>query len=144
MPLDIRGLTPLLSVYDMPTSVRFYRDVLGFEIAMSSPPIDEVMFHWCLLRLGSAELMLNDEYESNSERPAQRPSAFTEAHGKVCLYIGCPDVDAAYEDLKNKVPTIRKPSIANYGMKQLYLTDPDGYGICFQWTAQEATVSNKG
>ena len=44
MSLDARGLTPLLSVYDMPTSVRFYRDSLGFEVAMSSPPVDEVMF----------------------------------------------------------------------------------------------------
>jgi glyoxylase I family protein len=136
MPSDIRGLTPLISVFDMPASVRFYRDLLGFEVAMSSPPIEEAMFHWCLLRLGDAELMLNDEYEFNSERPAQRPPAFTEAHSKVCLYIDCPDVDAAYEDLKDKVTTIRKPSIAQYGMKQMYLTDPDGYGLCFQWPAQ--------
>ena len=83
MALDVRGLTPLLSVYDMPTSVRFYRDLLGFDVAMHSPTIDEVMFHSCLLRLGDAELMLNTEYEFNSERPAQRPPAFTDAHSKV-------------------------------------------------------------
>jgi hypothetical protein len=29
MALDVSGLTPPLQVYDMPTSVRFYRDVLG-------------------------------------------------------------------------------------------------------------------
>jgi hypothetical protein len=27
------------------------------------------------------------------------------------------------------------PKMAWYGMKQLYLTDPDGFGICFQWSA---------
>ena len=27
------------------------------------------------------------------------------------------------------------PKVAWYGMKQLYLTDPDGYGLCFQWKA---------
>jgi glyoxylase I family protein len=31
MALDLRGVTTLLQVYDMPTSVRFYRDVLGFR-----------------------------------------------------------------------------------------------------------------
>jgi glyoxylase I family protein len=98
MPIDVRGLTPLLSVYDMPTSVHFYCDLLDFEVVMSSPPLDEVMFHWCLLRLGGAELMLN---EFISERPAQRPPIFTTAHSKVGLYIGCPDVDAAYEQLKD-------------------------------------------
>lgn len=135
MALDVRGLTPLFFVYDMPTSLRFYCDLLSFEVVRNSPPVEEVTFHWCLLRLGGAELMLNTEYEFNSERPAQRPPAFTQAHSKVCLYIDCPDVDAAYEQLKDKVPTIRKPTIAYYGMKQLNLTDPDGYGLCFQWPA---------
>ena len=30
--IDIRGLAPLLQVFDMPTSIKFYCDVLGFEI----------------------------------------------------------------------------------------------------------------
>lgn len=133
MPSDVRGLTPLFFVYDMPTSVRFYRDVLGFEVVQNSPPVEEVMFHWCLLRVGGADLMLNTAYEFNSERPAQREPACTEAHNDTCLYIACPDIDAAYDELKDKVPSIRKPTDAPYGMKQLYLRDPDGYAICFQW-----------
>ena len=24
------------------------------------------------------------------------------------------------------------PKVAPYGMRQLYLSDPDGYGLCFQ------------
>jgi glyoxylase I family protein len=28
------------------------------------------------------------------------------------------------------------PKVAWYGMKQLSLTDPDGFGICFQWKAE--------
>ena len=30
---------------------------------------------------------------------------------------------------------VNEPKVAHYGMKQLYLTDPDGYGVCFQWKA---------
>ena len=33
MALDVRGVTTLLQVYDMPTSVRFYRDVLALPLA---------------------------------------------------------------------------------------------------------------
>jgi hypothetical protein len=29
----------------------------------------------------------------------------------------------------------REPAVAPYGMKQLYLKDPDGYELCFQWKA---------
>lgn len=31
MGVDVRGMAPLLEVFDMPTSVAFYRDLLGFE-----------------------------------------------------------------------------------------------------------------
>jgi catechol 2,3-dioxygenase-like lactoylglutathione lyase family enzyme len=135
MPRDIRGLTPLLSVYDMPTSLRFYRDMLGFEVVTSSPPVEEVAFHWCMLRLGAAEVMLNTTYEFNSERPAVRESAREAVHGDTCLYIGCPDMDAIYEELKDKVADIQKPVVSGYGMRQMYLRDPDGYNLCFQWPA---------
>jgi catechol 2,3-dioxygenase-like lactoylglutathione lyase family enzyme len=37
MAPKLRGVSPLLQVYDMPTSVRFYRDQLGFEIVSHSP-----------------------------------------------------------------------------------------------------------
>ncbi len=32
MSLRLAGLTPLLQVFDMNEAVRFYRDLLGFEI----------------------------------------------------------------------------------------------------------------
>ena len=28
--MDVHGVAPLLQVFDMPTAIRFYRDVLGF------------------------------------------------------------------------------------------------------------------
>jgi glyoxylase I family protein len=30
-----------------------------------------------------------------------------------------------------------EPKVSWYGMKQVYLTDPDGYLLCFQWGAKE-------
>jgi len=133
MVLDARGLTPLLQVYDMPASVRFYRDALGFQVVTTSPPLGEDRFHWAMLRLGDAELMLNTAYEFDAERPAERDSARTAAHGDTGLYIGCPDVDAACAELRRKGVAVEEPVITRYGMKQMYLHDPDGYSLCFQW-----------
>jgi catechol 2,3-dioxygenase-like lactoylglutathione lyase family enzyme len=135
MPFELRGLCPLLQVYDMPTSIRFYRDVLGFEVIETSPVLGEDFFHWALLRRGDAELMLNTAYEFNSERPAERDPARKAAHGDTGLFIGCPDVDAAYHELLGKGLALKEPAVAWYGMKQLYLHEPDGYGLCFQWPA---------
>ena len=136
MALDVRGLTPLLQVYDMPTSVRFYRDVLGFEIVTTSPRLGEDRFHWALLRLGDAELMLNTAYEFDDDRPAQRDHARSAAHDDTGLFFGCPDVDAACRELRGKGVRINEPVVTGYGMKQLYLRDPDGYSLCFQWSAE--------
>ena len=135
MPLDVRGVTPLLLVYDIPTSVRFYRDVLGFEVVSTSPILGEDKFHWALLRLGNAGVMLNDTYETDDDRPPEPDRARTAAHEDTCLYFGCPDVDAAYEELHSKGVKVKQPLVTPYGMKQMYLHDPDGYALCFQWSA---------
>jgi glyoxylase I family protein len=137
MALDVRGATTLLGVYDMPASVRFYRDLLGFEIVSHSPHRggDQDRFHWCWLRLGGANVMLNTNYESDEERPVPPDMRRHTAHQDTTIYMGCPDVDAAYEELRAKGVEVEKPTVAPYGMKQMYLRDPDGYGLCFQWEA---------
>jgi catechol 2,3-dioxygenase-like lactoylglutathione lyase family enzyme len=57
MEIKVSGLTPLIQVFDMPASVAFYRDVIGFEVVMQSQPGEH--FDWALLRMGGASLMLN-------------------------------------------------------------------------------------
>jgi catechol 2,3-dioxygenase-like lactoylglutathione lyase family enzyme len=44
--------TPLLEIFDMPTSVKFYRDVLGFSVAATSNSGHD--YTWALLRLGGS------------------------------------------------------------------------------------------
>ena len=133
MGVDMTSLCPLIQVFDMPTSLRFYRDLLGFEVIGRSKESDDC--GWCLLRSsGGAELMLNTAYDEG-ERPSQPDRERTLGHMDTGLFIGCPDVDAAYEYLKAKGAAKAPPHVAPYGMKQLYITDPDGYGICFQWKA---------
>jgi len=66
MKAEFVGVAPLLQVYDMPTAVRFYRDLLGFEILNQSRDGEE--FDWCLLSRGGTEIMLNTMYESEYRR----------------------------------------------------------------------------
>jgi catechol 2,3-dioxygenase-like lactoylglutathione lyase family enzyme len=137
MPIEVTGVCALLQVFDMPTSVRFYRDVLGFEIVESSEREGD-FFDWGLLRLNDANLMLNTAYEQDS-RPAQPDPVLIKAHGDTCLYFGCPDVDGTNEHLRHKGVDVNEPKVAPYGMKQLYVADPDGYSLCFQWPTEPAS-----
>lgn len=130
MAIELRGLTPLIQVYDMPRAIRFYRDVLGFEVVAHSPQLGEDFFHWVWLRLGEAELMLNTAYED--QRPPVPDARRVAAHRDTGLFFGCPDVDAAYEHLRARGLEVKPPKVAPYGMKQLNVADPDGYALCFQ------------
>ena len=123
MAIAVRGVCPLLEVFDMPTSLRFYRDVLGFEVVEAAPPGDDS--GWALLRLEEAELMLNTAYEAD-ERPAAPDPARVAGHADTTLFFGCPDVDAAYAYLRERGLAVEKPTLREYGMKQLALADPDG------------------
>jgi glyoxylase I family protein len=134
MTVQSTGLTPLIQVYDMPEAIDFYCGTLGFEIGASSPEVEAPegrYFHWAWLRLGGADLMLNTAYDEG-ERPEARDQGRSSGHGDTCLFIACPDVDAAFEHLRAKGVELDPPRVAPYGMKQLHLTDPDGYGICLQ------------
>ena len=99
MGIDVDRMTPLLEVFDMPTSLRFYRDVLGCEVVGQSSSGDDC--DWCLLRLGPANLMLNTAYEQD-ERPKSPDPSRVSAHRDTGLFIGCPDVDGAYVHLRER------------------------------------------
>lgn len=136
MAIETVGLAPLLQVFHMPTAIRFYRDVLGFEItatskSMSADPDD---VNWVSMDLGPTTLMLNTAYDPD-DTPATAEAARWSGHRDTCLYLGCPDVDGVYQHLLDKGLKITPPKVAWYGMKQLYVTDPDGFGVCFQWKA---------
>jgi glyoxylase I family protein len=69
------GLTPLIGVWDMPASLAFYRDLLGFTVVFASPEVETAegrFSHYMWLKFGGAEVMLNTLYDSN-ERPGERP-----------------------------------------------------------------------
>ena len=137
MGIEVRGLAPLVEVFDMPTSLAFYRDKLGFRVTGDSGQGDES--GWVMLELGDSTIMLNTAYDDGLRPDAPDPQR-NAAHGDTCIYFGCPDVDGAYEHLKQNGLDPETPSVAPYGMKQLYLRDPDGYGLCFQWRAEATTA----
>ena len=70
--------------------------------------------------------MLNTAHEPEY-RPAAPDPARLAAHSDAALYFGCPDVDKAYRELRAMGVDVKEPAVAPYGMKQLYLKDPDGY-----------------
>jgi uncharacterized glyoxalase superfamily protein PhnB len=133
---NVKSVVPLLAAVDMRKSVAWYRDILGFEVESTWEP--EGVLHWAMLRLGGAWLMLNSKFEDAEQSAAYKPIAKEE---DVILYFSCGDADEAYRDLLAKGCAIKEPVTTFYGSRQLFITDPDGFQLCFQHAVQQATAS---
>ncbi len=131
--VTLHSLAPLLQVFDMPTSCRFYRDVLGFEVVTDSGGGDRA--DWVWFRHGEVHLMLNTAYEADT-RPSGPDAARRAAHEDTGLFFSCRDLDDLYEHLTHHRVQAEPPKTAPYGMRQLYAKDPDGYSLCFQWPTE--------
>ena len=129
MPTRLTGMCPLLMVFDMPTALAFYRDLLGFEVIDAAPPGDEA--DWAWLRNGVAQVMLNTMFEAK-DRPASPDTMRRGFHRDTEIYFGCGAVDELHDYLVDRGIEIDELRTAPYGMRQLYVRDPDGYVLCFQ------------
>jgi glyoxylase I family protein len=134
LSITIESAVPLLAVFDVPRSIAFYRNALGFEVVNTSRPFTDAKddYGWAMLRLTGVELMLNNMYEDNL-RPSEPDQARVSAHADTIIYFACRDVEGVYATLSAQGIAASEPKVAYYGMKQTYVTDPDGYTLCFQW-----------
>lgn len=131
-PINIQGSAPLLSVFNMPASVRFYRDLLGFDLVQTSDhqPGREDDFYWVLLRLNGVELMLEPRGEKSCPKPITA-NAWLDRHD-MSIYFGCQDLDQVYTYLSSNGVDVQEPSSTPYGFKALHVRDPDGFLLVFQ------------
>ena len=132
---ELRGFAPLLQVFDMPAAVRFYRDMLGFEVSQRSGEGDDV--DWMLLENGPIQLMLNTAYEKEF-RPESPDPLRIRSHADLTLYFGCPEIDNAYAHLQLNGISVDPPATTGYGWYAIDFNDPDGYHICFHWPKTNA------
>lgn len=120
--MQVHETVPLLVVSDISASIAFYCDGIGFEMAGKWEPGGELA--WCRLQLGGAGLMLQQECDADA------PAA---ERGKgVVFYFICEEADAVYDTIKARGMQATEPAVAFYNMKQTFVTDPDGYELCFE------------
>jgi catechol 2,3-dioxygenase-like lactoylglutathione lyase family enzyme len=118
----VRELWPLVLVQDIERSIAFYRDRLGFTVVGEAKTSDRVF--WCRLKRGGASIMLQQAEEVDGP-PVGRGRG-------VGFYFICDDADGLYAEWTGRGLTLAPPTIADYGMKQLFVPEPDGYSICFE------------
>jgi lactoylglutathione lyase len=117
----VRSSFPILYVDDVPASVRFYGDLLGFEEMYRFPDSEEPGY--VALRLDDGKIGLSSADFPGIHGKPQRP--VTGRPFELCLEVG--DVDAFVDGLRGGgVAVLAEPADQVWGERVAYVEDPDG------------------
>lgn len=122
MRLDGYGLF----VNDMPTMIRFYRDVLGFAIKE-----DENTSNVYLVKDGTLFLLYGRE---DFEKLTSKKYAYLKgvnAHSEMALYVDTfEEVDVEYQNaIQNGASSLLEPTTEPWGQRTCFIADPEGHVI---------------
>ena len=124
---EIRGISPFFVVRNVPSSLSFYRDRLGFEITFQGPAPDDILFG--IVRRGGAQILLKDVGVAplpNYTRDVKKGIARWDA------FVDVPDPDAlAAEFASRNVEFFVPLQDTHDGLRGFELKDADGYILFF-------------
>ena len=135
-------LTPNLMVEDVAATVRFYQEVLGYELVVGVVTMakgeeehnfvmelsDEISLDWANIKGDDTEFMFQSRESLGGEIPVLKEVAIGASQ---TLYLRIDDVDAHYAKCCDKVEVVAEPTNKFYGMREWYLKDNNGYILCF-------------
>jgi len=116
MPSELHGGAPVFVVRDVPKSVAYYRDALGFETEFL---YGEPTFYAGVER---GNVLIHLQAADESKR----------APGQGAMNVFVSDVDALYDELKGRgAELLNAPKDYPYGMRDFNVADLDGNELCF-------------
>ena len=119
MKLDGIGLF----VNDIPTMVRFYRDVLGFEITEGENAVNVY-----LIKNGTLFMLYERKnFEKMTNRKYEYLKGFN-GHFEIALYVDTfEEVDKEYAKAVAKgAQSVLEPTTEPWGQRTCYIADPEG------------------
>ena len=124
---EISGIAPLFIVANVPASLAFYRDRLGFAIAYQGPEPDDIFFG--MVHRGGAMIMVKAigvDPVPNYRRDVGKGVARWDA------YLDVPDPDALAAEFASRNVEFSEPLKDTHdGLRGFELKDPDGYVLFF-------------
>jgi uncharacterized glyoxalase superfamily protein PhnB len=116
-------LTPNLVVRDIERSIRFYCDVLDFELDKHVP--EKSPFVFASVRGGGIEVFLNQQEIVVQEYPAFKDVPIG---GTLTLYLVMQGVDDLHNEIQERgIPVLMPLETKFYGVREFAIADPDGY-----------------
>jgi uncharacterized glyoxalase superfamily protein PhnB len=122
--MQIKKLTPNLVVRNVEASLKFYREILGLETAMTVP--EQAPYVFAGVSNGAVEVFFNDQKTVAAEYPKLAASI----GASLTLYMEVDSLEDVLERAKKAGAKISMPVTEQfYGMREFAFEDEDGYTI---------------
>ena len=127
-----KKLSPNFIVDNVDETVRFYRDLLKFNLNMSVPA--EPPFVWAALVRDNVEVMIQSRESASKVIPLFENK---EAGGSLTIYIEMEDIMELYDSIKTQVTLIEDLHTKPYGMREFSIQDNNGFVLAFAQRVEE-------
>jgi catechol 2,3-dioxygenase-like lactoylglutathione lyase family enzyme len=121
---EILTIAPFFIVKNVPASLSFYRDRLGFDITFQGPVPEDIFFG--IVQRGGGMIMFKAVGVDPLPNPKREPGARWDA------YVGAPDPDALAAEFSSRNVEFSEPlKDTDDGLRGFELKDADGYVLFF-------------
>ncbi|HUO89117.1 MAG TPA: VOC family protein [Rhizomicrobium sp.] len=118
------AISPVFTVGDVPRTIAFYRDRLGFVVTFAEPA-DEPFF--AILARDGAQIFVKSQ-----DGIAPLPNSSRHRHLRLDAYVHAPDPDELAADLGERgAPFSVSLGDTHDGLRGFEITDPDGHVLFF-------------
>lgn len=123
--MNPKQLSLELLVEDLPKSLAFYRDTLGFQTEVVFPDVNSV---FAQVGKGSVHIKLYIRNEFEDEIPKLEKILMG---GSFLIFIEAEGVEEYYKQLADKVVIVKPFHTTDYGSMEFTIEDCNGYLLCF-------------
>ncbi|MFX1507941.1 MAG: VOC family protein [Promethearchaeota archaeon] len=124
-------LEPMIYSTNIENAIKFYRDILKFEIVEYYPNQEKPT--WVCFRIGNDRFSIGKTFSDINHKLHPRG---VDGSG-VQFYINVPNVDQLYEKYRNKVEIVDEIEDKPWKDREFTFKDPDGYLISFYSKIQQ-------
>jgi PhnB protein len=129
--MQIKKLTPNLIVGSVEASLKFYREMLGLETAITVPEQSPYVF--ASVSNGSVEIFFNDQ----KTVAAEYPKLAATVGASLTLYMEVDNLQTVLDRVQKAGAKISMPVTDQfYGMREFAFEDGDGYTITIAQKAE--------
>ncbi len=119
MPMKMQRLIPMIPVRSMSASVKFYGEMLGFQVESRNDA-----WGWAMLRFDECRLMVDQSIRANPGKPSD-----------AVLYLYPEDIVEYHAQVRKNGLEVPDLEVTFYGLTEFRMCDPD---VNLLWIGQQA------